>query len=273
MKSFFLCLLGLFVFSCVTDARGDITSNISATNDRYLRRHTSGTNVYTNVYLGGTESSNDDDLFVGERSSGFNTFRNNAILPFVLPAIPAGHVVIDANLSFSASRFATFSSGFPEADLYGLNYRTSTNILDTPTLQADYYHSATQAHDPNASLIQDSIMSYNLFTSNGTFATDYNTFNTDSGADSALVSYLNTQYTNGATAGDYALLRLNADGNGGAGLGSQFYKVGSSLGSSEAVLTITTNAIAVPEPSAFLFGSLVCTFLGLRSARRGRDRR
>ena len=32
-------------------------------------------------------------------------------------------------------------------------------------------------------------------------------------------------------------------------------------------------AQAVPEPSAFLFGSLVCTFLGLRSARRGRDRR
>ena len=234
---------------------GDAFSIDVTGDDEYVRRRTHETTLhFSTVGLG------QSGLRAGRNSSNGTTYINVAVLPFEMPVIPAGHVIIDANLSFSANRNVTYGS--TAADLYGLDFRSNNDIL-----LSDFYYAPTGTHDPNASLIQDSILTANDFTTNFGF----NTFNTDStgpNASSNLVSYLNNQIA--ANTGNFAFFRFNTDD---AAI-STWNNIGSSSGTSTdnigAVLSITT---AVPEPSAFLFGSLVCTFLGLRSSHRGRNRR
>ena len=180
-----------------------------------------------------------------------------------MPVLPVGHTVVGANLTFSAREYGT-GGGSVRTDLYGLDRRAGAAVLST-----DYYFSGSDhlnnTHDTNlaTTLIQDAILATGAPNANSA----YLSFETDTNADTALVDYLNNQYTSGtgASPGDFAFFRFNNDRNLFTG-----FQLGSSTAGTEAVLSITT---AVPEPSAFLFGSLVCTVLGLRSVRRGQDRR
>ncbi len=249
MKSCLLCLLCSFIFFCVSDARGDLFT-IPVSGDRYVKKTNAGTTTVEPEDLGG--------LIVGKIGNQFPqaVATSVGVLPFEFPSIPVGHVVVGANLSFSAHRFGP-QFGAPSVDLYGLDFRT-TGVVEA----GDYYHNPGMIDNTNAALIQAAILSPGVGTGPPFFS-----FETDATADSALVDYLNNQITDLAFAGDFVFLRFNVDDNQSGD--PQLYRIGSSAGSLGAVLTVIT---AVPEPSAFLFGTLACVVFGVRSTRRERRR-
>ncbi len=255
MKNCILCLLVSVMVSCVSDARGDLF-DVSASAESYVKEATTTGNPISFV------AADTTGLSVGKVFKG----KALGIIPFELPSIPAGHVVTGANLSFSAFRIGN-AGGSTHADLYGLDFRTSTDYSANGLLTSYFYASPFQnATDPDATLIQNDILT--LLQVNTDFTTG---LETNSVADDTLATYLNTQLVGGAVAGDFVFLRFNVD-DFDSGQNGHTYIIGSTTATSPnnevAVLSITT--AAVPEPSAFLFGSLVCSVLGLRSARRGR---
>ena len=143
---------------------------------------------------------------------------------FELPSIETGESVTAANFSFYLEDYSYYSpSG--NADLYGIDYRSSSTVL-----VADWYQ-GTYDGDENATALQDNIMI-------GTSAED-TTYNTNSSGDTALKNYLNAQYTGGAEGGDYVFLRINADIN---ETYNHYWKVSTannSTSSKRPVLTVT----------------------------------
>lgn len=238
MKSCLLCLLLSIFFSCATDARGDLFT-INVSGDGSLEDD------------GDLRPEDANGLIAGRAGSPFAD-RFVAILPFALPVIPVGHHIIDANLSFDAHRFGP-QSGTPAADLYGLDFRTSSTILPT-----DFFSESNTDPSPNADKLQDNILDLSI-------PLTFSSFNTDLVGDAALATYLANQYTNGASPGDFAFLRFNVDA-GQAG-SVKLYRIGSTAGSLPAVLTVVT---AVPEPSSFLFCTMACAIFGMRFTRRRR---
>jgi len=260
MKSFLWCLLGLVFFSCVSDARGDLfTIDVEQDRDSYIRRNNATGNPITVVTVDSNNTGSTLDpsagLYVGRVSHSAGSFSSVAVLPFKLPVIPAGYTIVDANFSFSAFQIG---SGLLSADLYGLGSRASASV------EADDFYESSGTDTSDATLLQNAILNTSL-----NLTDSFSQLETDANADSALVDYLNDQFSAGASAGDFVFLRFNFEDF--LGAGSAYYRIGSSVETGSvngASLSITT--AAVPEPSAFLFGTLVCVVSGLRYSRRGR---
>lgn len=117
------------------------------------------------------------------------------VFPFQLPALPEGKEVISAKFQVNLESFNDVAAITGELDLYGLPYRNSATVL-----VSDAYAGTFDA-DATASGLQESFATKNTAVGVVESTTDGN---------SALVSYLNTQYQ-AASAGDYVFLRLSND--------------------------------------------------------------
>ena len=82
---------------------------------------------------------------------------------FEMPAIPVGHIVSDASLSFELTGVQTFGADLANADLFALDYRSSASV--TP---ADHYEGAFG--DSSDTGIQDDILT--RLSSTGNISTD-----------------------------------------------------------------------------------------------------
>jgi len=122
------------------------------------------------------------EAFVGNRGA------NNRCVVFVfeLPTRPSGNIV-DASatgLAFDLYEEHVGSGGFG-TDLYGVRYNSSSTVLTN-----DFF---------GGSLLQDDII---------TPTTAEGIVSTDSAGDAALATWINTQYTAGASQGDFVFLKL-----------------------------------------------------------------
>jgi hypothetical protein len=137
-------------------------------------------------------------------------------------------------------------------DLYGLPRVSST----ADVLQADHYSGPA---DAGALLLQDAFLDP-LAPGNRTF------IHTDAAGDTSLAGWLNAMYANGAHAGEFVFLRLNADGVDGT-LPWSGYQVMTALAGGADEKPVLTYSV-VPEPaSLMLLGLAASGLLGRRSAR------
>ncbi|HZW08253.1 MAG TPA: hypothetical protein VFF65_14105 [Phycisphaerales bacterium] len=119
------------------------------------------------------------------------------VVPFQLPARPAGTVVTAADVRFDVLR--NMQSSVMNVDLYALTPRASSAVLAT-----DLYAGPLDAA-AGATLIQD-----NFVTVAGTDINSYVELHTNAGGDAALAAYLNSAYTTHG-AGAWVFLRLSCD--------------------------------------------------------------
>ncbi|HYD00851.1 MAG TPA: hypothetical protein VEB22_06455 [Phycisphaerales bacterium] len=117
------------------------------------------------------------------------------VVPFQLPARPAGTVVTAADIEFRVLR--NMQSSPMNVDLYALTPRTSSTVLAT-----DQYAGPL---DPGATLIQN-----DFITVAGTDINSYVVVHTDAGGDAALADYLNDAYASHG-AGAWVFFRLSCD--------------------------------------------------------------
>jgi len=185
---------------------------------------------------------NESQTFIGQPTlrAGYNTTNGfgSVFYIFSMPSITSGEVVTEASLSFSLTQVQTFGADLANADLFALDYRNTTTI----TL-GDHYHGAF-AGDVTHTGIQDDIM---------TRTTPTGTISTDSTGSGNVLSYINTQIGAGATVGDYLIFRLNVDDTI-AMTSSRYYTLATADNSTSElrpVLSFTTEAAAVPEPSTY----------------------
>ncbi|MEO9968177.1 MAG: putative Ig domain-containing protein [Reichenbachiella sp.] len=122
-----------------------------------------------------------------------------AIIPFQLPVLAAGEQI--ASASFTTYLVGKSGNLSDEVDLYAVPYQASSAVVGT-----DYFGGA-YGSDAGATAIQQSFFT----TSSSTGSTS-----TNAAANTALATFLNAQYANGATGGEYVFIRLNMDSNSGS---------------------------------------------------------
>ncbi|MEM6884981.1 MAG: PEP-CTERM sorting domain-containing protein [Verrucomicrobiota bacterium] len=184
-----------------------------------------------------------DPIRVGREATGVQAV---AVFVFELPTLTLGQTIGTANFDFTIENTATPSASI---DLYGLGFRNTAAVTTN-----DYFVGALDT--TNATLVQNNIFS-------GGVSVPAGAYSTDASGDSALVSYLNDQYTNGAVGGDFVFLRFNHDG-GNTGNRNTFYTANNGTASNRPELTVTV----VPEPSTAAL--LILGFGGLLLSRRKR---
>lgn len=133
-------------------------------------------------------------------SSGSPAYDRSAVLVFQLPNL--GAVSNPFTLALFRLNLSSKTGTPPNADLYGLGRRVGATVL-----ASDYYGQTTPVDPSDATLIQNNILTSSTAT--------------------ALTNYLNTQYANGAGAGQYVFLRLSSDTAPG---GSNRYNLTSAIG-------------------------------------------
>lgn len=133
------------------------------------------------------------DLRVGWSRTDAN---GAAFYIFELPDIASPETLDSAEFSFQL----THQNGDPSfnADLYGISYRDVTTVsLD------DYYHGVFGGDtNPEVTALQNDIL---------TPASSSGEHQTDVTGSANLLNFVKAQYTAGAQAGDYIVLRINAD--------------------------------------------------------------
>ncbi|WP_269539388.1 choice-of-anchor Q domain-containing protein [Cerasicoccus fimbriatus] len=130
----------------------------------------------------------------GRVGGSTGTLEGVMVYVFELPVLAAGETILNANLDFTLLSISngTFAG---EGDLYGIAYRSSSAVL-----ASDFYN-GTYGGDTGATELQQGIMS-------NTQA--LGVVSTDATGDWNLTDFLNDQYDNGATGGDYVFLRVNS---------------------------------------------------------------
>ncbi|MCK5781959.1 MAG: discoidin domain-containing protein [Flavobacteriales bacterium] len=135
-------------------------------------------------------SNNNSRQWVGYQTHRLGTSKTTcAIIPFKLPNLGAGESVISAEFS---SQLIALSGGLDtEIDLYALSYRSSNTILDS-----DFY---AGANDSSNQLVEKG-----YFTNSSSVGKHIS----NESAKTALLNFINLQYSNGATGGEYIFIRL-----------------------------------------------------------------
>ena len=158
------------------------------------------------------------------------------ILPFALPARPAGETVDFANLNV----YVSFGRQFVNAnvDLHGLTFKQSIANGGTGSAisSADHFGGAYPDATAGVTAIEDDYFTKNV---------PLNNLDTprweETTAEANLIAYLNAQYDAGAVAGDWVFLRLNMDNA--AMTGSQYFSIDGGDSANPAALEIGfTNA-------------------------------
>ncbi len=176
-------------------------------------------------------------LRVGLRSATGPSFAS-AILPFALPAIPAGEEIIGATLTVEVLG-ATTNLPTANADLYGLPFDPGPAVDAT---SANYYSGPfSSTTTTGAEALQDDYL----------VIADASVPGSTPKTSIDIQAYIESLYTAGAVAGDFATLRISYDAT--PGLTGNRYQVqaagttGPDPFADAAFLTITTAPI--PEPA------------------------
>lgn len=203
----------------------------------------------------GTGAALDDvnatSSYVGRSSSSrVATF----VFVFELPTLQNGESIDSASLTIQT--LSNASALGANIDLYGLGYRDTSTVTT-----ADYYVGPLDT--TNATLLKES-----WFATGTTYGVASRT--TDAGAGASLVNYLNAQYANGATGGDYVFLRLNYDAfpslADGAGGRIQVATANNTTSGYPPFITYTV----IPEPAGTSLFVLGVSLIVLRARRRSR---
>jgi PEP-CTERM motif len=189
----------------------------------------------------------------------------SAMLPFQLPAIPAGQQTTSATLTLLVVGQATANQ--PRAnqnvDLYGLPFDTAN-----PSFSITNARFFSGANDTTAGVtkLQDDFITP---ATPGVSQTSTTTYTPLTSLDVTL--YLTSLYDGGAVPGNYAVFRLSDDNPDGSVL--QRYRIRSAGGTAAAnpdaekpFLTITTSP--VPEPGSIALAGLTVAGLAARRLRR-----
>ena len=145
--------------------------------------------------LGATETNpNHTSVDIGAADYG-TASQMNAVMPFALPTIPAGKVLVGAYLKVTVE-FNNGSWGAkPSYDVTALDARTAADVLHT-----DFYKGA-YGGDASSTPIQEG------FYADGDPLGEY--IINDSGAKN-MAKFINDQLDNGATPGQFIFLRVNS---------------------------------------------------------------
>ncbi len=185
---------------------------------------------------GGLDWNGQQELRLGSEGSPQRSV--SAILVFALPDL-GGLAISTADLSFAAKDNIWDTTNLT-ADVYGVRVDSSSAVV-----AADHY---TGADDPNATKIQDAMLDWTLWPGTGG-APEFVDVATDDTGDANLASWLQAQYDGGASAGDYAFIRVNMDQEPSANYRRFIIAAADNTsGASTPVLTIET----VPEPGTLL---------------------
>lgn len=238
-------LIALSIFALVPASQAAIITINGSTLDGGIQKD------------GGLLPTGDADVRVGSANNSSNDDAA-AIYIFALPDLADGEAVLSASFSFTLTSITT---NVPpgNADLWALDVRSSTSIL-----ASDYYQGAFNG-DSNtaATAIQDDILTTSMNSGGSN-----QSITTDTAGSTALIDYLNTQYTAGAGNGDYVFLRINLDSTSHSNY--KYYNVAMANSGKIPTLSFETGA-AVPEPSMIgLWISI--SGLGLLCRRRLRHR-
>lgn len=146
--------------------------------------------------------------------------------PFALPTLPVGEVVTEATLTFQINSINSFNPGdLPDMNVYGLRSSASPTVFHT-----DYAL-------PGATLLEASVEDQNGVT--GLHSTS---------ASFSLGSWIQSLYDGGAVAGEFAFISLGTAAP--PVLASRNYGVDTANGAVAPTLSITTEVVAIPEPSS-----------------------
>ena len=129
----------------------------------------------------------------------------NAVMVFQLPNLGAvANPFTSASLAFKTGSDTNnpFNYGAGSYDLYGLGVRNASAVS-----ASDFYVGTGDTTD--ATLMQSSILNNSQAGGNNGLP-DGTLVGTDTGGNTALLAYLNAQYSSGAGAGKYAFVRLNS---------------------------------------------------------------
>ncbi len=140
-------------------------------------------------FVGGLKEYNES-----KPADQLDNYDGAAVIPFLLPAIPAGKTIKDVSFSVNLEKQSA-SWGTLNCDLYGLNARAEATVL------ADDFFAGDYNADANAVGIQAK------FIPNGT---PVGRVETSAEAKSALIAFIKEQYNNGK-AGQYVFFRINPD--------------------------------------------------------------
>ncbi|WP_420582319.1 choice-of-anchor Q domain-containing protein [Reichenbachiella sp.] len=140
---------------------------------------------------------------LGKSDAGGNANLTSVIIPFELPAIPAGQEITEASLKVYVSYGREWIDADCFVDLYGLDYAS------TVAISADDHYGGAFGNGNGADTgIEDDYFQKNVPQGN----LDTERFEETSVTGNAnLVNYLKAQYTAGAEAGDFVFLRLSID--------------------------------------------------------------
>jgi hypothetical protein len=174
-------------------ARIPMAASIASETDGSLRRNKS-TGAVDGASLGFVKNS--VNLDVGQTGSA--PYDRAAVMPFQLPNFG------DVNNPFLSAHFEGFltetvTDEDSTAALYGLDRRSAPDILDS-----DYY-GLTNNVDPDATLLQDDFLTWDMDENAPFFSTAV--------GNEALLEFLNEQYAGGEGAGDYVFLRVSSNAN------------------------------------------------------------
>ncbi|MEP2026210.1 MAG: putative Ig domain-containing protein [Reichenbachiella sp.] len=134
------------------------------------------------------------EILVGGSMIDTDAVDHGAVMPFEIPTIPEGMVVVSAQLDLTTNQVPAW---IPHSnDLTALPYRDVATVLGTDHYQGAY------GGDASAYSIQEDFISS---------TTPVGATTTSEKANEAIVAYLNEQIAAGAQAGDFVFFRVNAD--------------------------------------------------------------
>ncbi len=169
--------------------------------------------------------------WVGQTTARLNANTDNCyVIPFKLPTIPVGNEILEANFKFNVESYSNQLTA-TNIDLYGLDFR-GTSTVD---LINDNYAGVSDL--TNATKLQEDILVGSL--------AEVGSNTTNVSGSSNLLSYIKTQYINGAVAGDYIFLRLSVDFLGTVETWNLTSQNGATAGN-RPVLTLTYGSVTDP---------------------------
>ena len=234
---------GAGVLACVVLAPGYAAAQVVGAYDTYDVGSNAGWNgdgQYTYNYYYGANGPASDTEFLGNPYNDPNPEYQYPIIDFQLPTLPAGQVVVSAQVSVGLAYSATPGDFNTDLTALGVGPYAPNN---------DYFQAA------------GTVTAADLIPAGGS---DWTTFTTTSAEDTALANYINSQ---GYTPFDMLTMRLTPESD---PTGTS-YSVGSAdYYGLNPVLTLTT--AAVPEPatlSVLAVGTLALSSRRFRRRRAG----
>jgi hypothetical protein len=171
--------------------------------------------------------------------SGDERVSHSAILFFELPQVTSPSDLVAANLALYHTVGGGGNGADDGADVWGLGY-----ISTPPSIEASWYLESEEDLSPGVNIpsrwkIQDDLIA-------GVEPPLFQWYETDTTGDAELLNFLGELYHNGASGGDFAVLRLNFDSTPTTIPGARYEVASVAWGSGDFAPALTLEV--VPEP-------------------------